>query len=133
MSEETLYLDASALAKLVLSESESQALLDRVRGARLLTSVIGEVETRRALRLAGGEEALLDDALTGVTRIEIGNAIRRDAGTVEPARLRTLDAIHLATALLLKPELTAFVVYDRRLADAASALGLPVVSPGAAA
>ncbi|MEA2549919.1 MAG: uncharacterized protein QOE42_2517, partial [Chloroflexota bacterium] len=61
--------------------------------------------------------------------IEIGPSIADPAGIVGPPTLRTLDAIHLATALALQPDLDGFATYDDRLAAAARGLGLPVVSP----
>ena len=67
----------------------------------------------------------LDPAIAGVAA-----AIAGVAAAIAPSAIRTLDAIHLATALALMPELDAFVTYDDRLADAARALGLPVVRPG---
>lgn len=56
-------------------------------------------------------------------------AIARAAGDLAPFSLRTLDAIHLASALARGPELDAFLTYDDRLAEAARSLGLPVVRP----
>lgn len=73
-------------------------------------------------------EAPLREALAGVSYIALDDRVRRLAATVEPARLRSLDAIHLATALLVDG-IDEFVSYDRRLADAARDRGLNVVSP----
>jgi len=140
MSAETrraLYLDASALVKLVLPEAESAALVASLAdGPELITSTVGAIETRRALLAAGDDEELADAAeevLGAVTLVGITEPIRRTAGTLRPAGLRTLDAIHLATALSFGAELEAFVAYDRRLAAAAVVAGLEVRAPGTAA
>ena len=132
-----LYLDASALVKLVLPEAESAALVAALAGGpRLITSAVGAIETRRALLAASDDPELAEKAeevLTAVTLVGITEPIRWTAGMLRPAALRTLDAIHLATALSFGAELEAFVVYDRRLAEAALAAGLEVRAPGAAA
>lgn len=67
--------------------------------------------------------------LRSFTILEIDDTVSNAASTIGPRTLRTLDAIHLATALALGSELDAFVTYDDRLAAAASAVGLPVVRP----
>lgn len=140
MSAETrraLYLDASALVKLVLPEAESAALVASLAdGPELITSTVGAIETRRALLAAGDDQELADAAeevLGSVTLVGITEPIRRTAGTLRPAGLRTFDAIHLATALSFGAELEAFVAYDRRLAEAAVVAGLEVRAPGTAA
>lgn len=68
--------------------------------------------------------------MTRATLLAIVDDIIRSAASMEPARLRSLDAIHLATALMLEPELTAVVTYDTRMQEAAAALGMPVAAPG---
>ena len=132
----SLYLDASALVKLVLPEAESEALVAALAGGyELITSTVGAIETRRAVLTAGDDESLAEEAeevLRAVTLVGITEPIRHTAGTLRPALLRTLDAIHLATALSFGAELEAFVAYDRRLAGAALAAGLDVRAPGAA-
>ncbi len=67
--------------------------------------------------------------MRSVDSVDMHPAIVRHAAQVGPVSLRTNDAIHLATALAMVPELDAFVTYDDRLADAARTLGLPVVRP----
>ena len=136
MSRRTLYLDSSALVKLIRDEAETEALEAEIGDERIATSLVGSIELRRALErepqegTAAARWAYLHERLDVIA---VTRATGEQAGTVPPPLLRTLDAIHLATALVLKPELDAFVVYDRRLAAAAAALGLPVSSPGAAA
>ncbi len=130
----TCYLDASALVKLATPEAETDALraeLDTY-DARL-TSRLATVEVARALRRRGPASARLGDAIaeafTGLGIIELDRAIAEPAGRIDPPSLRSLDAIHLASALALGSELGAVVTYDSRLADAARAAGLEVIAP----
>ncbi len=124
------YADASALAKLILTEPASEAFHRwYVEAERVATSRIGIVETDRASRRRPHDADRREFILRDVDVMEIDPAIARAAGAVQPPALRTLDAIHLASALSLGPELDAFVTYDDRLADAARMLGLPVVRP----
>jgi predicted nucleic acid-binding protein len=125
----TAYLDASALVKLALKESESaavQSFIDQMD--EVLTSRIGIIETRRAVTRSVGSDTAADVPLSSVAAIELDAPIAATAALLGPAALRTLDAIHIATALTLY-HLDAFVTYDDRLADAAQSLGLPVASP----
>ena len=126
------YLDASGLVKLVLDEEHSYATLLFVSDAgRNVTSRVGAVETVRAcLRRAEGYDAeRLGAVLADVEIVELDRSTGDRAAYLRPPGLRTLDAVHLATALELAGDLGAFVTYDERLADAARTLGLPVVSP----
>ena len=124
------YVDPSALTKLVLDEAESLAMRRwYVDHERVLCSRIGVVETRRAVARSQHEPEHLDVIMRSVELVEFDAEIARLAVTVGPPSLRTLDAIHLASALALGPEMDAFVTYDDRLAEAARALGLPVVRP----
>lgn len=131
-----IYLDTAALMKLVRRESESDALadwLDARPDAVWLTSVLTEVELPRALRRV--EPALLPEVpalLERTARYEIDRTVRATAANYEVDTLRSLDAIHLATAqVVLGTRISAFVTYDRRLLDAAGNAGMPVASPGA--
>ena len=124
------YADASALVKLVVDEAESARVFRwYVEVDRVATSRIGVVETIRASARREHDAGYRDRVLEGVEIVEIDPAIARVAASLGPPLLRTLDAIHLATALALGPELDAFVTYDDRLAEAARSLGLPVVQP----
>lgn len=132
-----VYLDASALVKLVLPESESGALASTLAPVpEVVTSVLGAIELRRAVALAtSGNQADLtraDALLEAVTVVAITDPIRALAASLEPFRLRTLDAVHLATALILRPRVEGFVAYDRRLVQAAREAGLRVLAPGSA-
>ncbi len=125
----TAYLDASALVKLAIDEPESKAVESFIDGFdEIVTSRVGLVETRRAVARSTGSDRPTDEPLASVGSIELDAAIAASAAILEPATLRTLDAIHLATALALY-HLDAFVTYDARSAEAARSLGLPVASP----
>ena len=128
------YLDASALAKLATPEAETNALraaLDTY-DARV-TSRLAIVEVARALLRRGVASAALVDAVaeafTGLAIMEMDAATAESAARIGPSTLRSLDAIHLASALALGTELKGMVTYDARLADAARAAGLEVVAP----
>jgi uncharacterized protein len=131
-----IYLDTTALVKLVRREVASDALVDWIGdrpGELLVSSTLAEVELPRALRRT--EPALLAavPALLGrIAVYEIDDLVRATAAAYDDPSIRSLDAIHLATAdAVLGDDLTAFVSYDRRLLAAATALGLPTTSPGA--
>ena len=124
------YVDASALVKLVVVETESLQMLHwYVESERVITSRVGIVETRRAADRHPHDPDELRSLLTSVEVIELDQRVADRAASVGPMLLRALDAIHLATALELRESLGAFVTYDDRLADAARAVGLPVVRP----
>jgi predicted nucleic acid-binding protein len=124
------YVDASAIVKLMLVEPESRAFLRwYVEAERVATSRVGLVETARAARRAPHDPVALERVLRELEVVELDPVIAGAAGTVGPTAVRTLDAIHLATGLVLLPDLDAFVTYDDRMADAARAIGLPVVRP----
>ncbi len=128
------YLDASALVKLATPEPETEAL--RAHCARCETRVssrLATLEVMRALQRRGVESAALADAVglafTGLAFVELDEAIAERASRLGPPTLRSLDAIHLASALALADELDALITYDAGLADAARAAGLEVVAP----
>lgn len=126
------YIDTSALVKLVVHEAETAALrswfAQTERGA--VSSDLARAELMRAVRRASPQRVVVARAaLDSLTLIEATTAIFESAGRLEPPLLRTLDALHLATALDLGDELQGFVTYDERLADAARAHGLAVVAP----
>jgi predicted nucleic acid-binding protein len=130
-----IYLDASALVKLVLPESESSALLNLIEGAELLvSSVVAAVEVLRAARRVGDEHGMVvgrsEEVIDGVELLWLDSGIVSTASQLLPPTLRVLDAIHLASALSIGNDLTGFVVYHRRLQEAAVSHGLPVLAPG---
>ncbi|MCJ1680633.1 type II toxin-antitoxin system VapC family toxin [Streptomyces sp. APSN-46.1] len=128
-----IYLDSAAVVKLVHAESESQALrdwLDERAETGWVSSVLVEVESFRALaRYAPQSAVRLHLVLDLIDLVDLDPSIRILAETVRPATVRSLDAIHLATALSLGARLTSFVTYDKRLADAARDAGLAVDAP----
>jgi uncharacterized protein len=131
-----IYLDSAAIVKLAHAEAESGALrdwLDQRAELGWVSSVLAEVESFRALArhapVAGGR---LDSVLDLIDLVDLDASIRLTAPAVVPASVRSLDAIHLATALHLGPRLTTFVTYDRRLADAVAAARLPIAMPAGA-
>lgn len=128
-----IYLDSAAIVKLVHAESESQALrdwLDERAEVGWISSVLAEIESSRALaRHAPAAVARLHLVLDLVDLIGLDAGTRILAQTVKPPTVRSLDAIHLATALGVEPRLTSFVTYDKRLADAARVAGLTVDAP----
>ncbi len=124
------YIDASALVKLVVPESESvQMLRWYVEADRVVTSRVGVVETRRAAARHRHDPDGLRSLLASVEVVELDQRVADRAASVGPMLLHALDAIHLAAALELGDILGAFVTYDDRLAEAARAVGLPVVRP----
>ncbi len=128
-----IYLDSAAVVKLVHAESESQALrdwLDERADIGWTSSTLVEVESFRALaRYAPEAVTRLHPVLDLIELVNLDSSIRILAQTLKPATVRSLDAIHLGTALSLRPRLTSFVTYDKRLADAAAAAGLSVEMP----
>lgn len=125
------YLDASALVKLSLEEDHSAALRNATRGwSRLVSSRLAVVEVLRAARRRDpASEPTAREVLAHAALVVPSDGILYAATTLRPLDLRSLDAIHLATALRLGPALAAFVSYDERQLEAAAALGLPVASP----
>jgi predicted nucleic acid-binding protein len=129
-----VYLDASAIVKLLVEEAGSADLARYLAGrGTCITSRISGVEVRRAVARSGGtvDAGRVDALFAALASRELDASLAAAAGRLAPPGLRTLDAIHLATALELGFELEAFVTYDQRLAEAAAAAGLPTVSPGA--
>jgi predicted nucleic acid-binding protein len=125
-----LYLDTSALVKLVQREPETEALLAELgHWPALATSVIGEVELRRVVRRAGLSPHQAEGVLAQVNLVAFDDVVRERAPLVGDPLLRTLDAIHLATALSLAGDLGGFACYDARLAAAARGEAVTVVAP----
>jgi uncharacterized protein len=130
-----LYLDSSALVKLVQQEAQSTALrqyLRRHRGDGRVTSALARVEVVRAVS-GGGARAIghARRTLARVDQINLDRSLLDEAATLAPSTvLRSLDAIHLASARLLGSDLRAVVTYDERMVAVASDLRLPVEMPG---
>lgn len=125
-----VYLDSSALTKLVIDEPESATLQTVLQGRSLMTSRIAVVEVSKSVARSN---PIADPSkiLALVTLLELDAAVASVAATTGGARLRALDAIHVATALIVGAELESFITYDARQSEAASAAGLHVIAPGA--
>lgn len=124
------FLDTSAIVKLLVHEPESAALIDFLDGRTEVEACeLAIVELGRAVRraLPAVDE---DDILEALVLHRVTPDVLRRAARLTPASLRTLDAIHLASALGASDGDTEFVTYDDRLAQAARAHGLRVVQPG---
>ena len=128
-----IYLDTSALLKLVFDEDESAALrhwLEALPAAELTTSDLTRVEVARAChRVDVAHVPLAQSVLEHLDLVPLDRALLDAAADLPARHLRSLDALHLATALSLGDALDVFVAYDARLLEAASAAGLPVASP----
>jgi len=132
MTGKAAYLDTSAFVKLLVTEPESAALRTRLqRWPDRVSAALLRTETVRALRRQGND-ALIGKArrlFGGLVLIRIDEPLLDRAGDLEPAELRSLDAVHLAAALSIGPDLGVLITYDIRLRDAAAAQGLDVESP----
>jgi predicted nucleic acid-binding protein len=136
-----VYLDSSALIKRVVIEPESDELVEELdrqyhSGAVLTSSTLAWIEVARALRSRLGSSYAkvgpeVDAAMSGVVGHPMGGEVVSLSRRLDPDLLRSLDAIHLATALLRDADL--LITYDERLAAAARHHGLPVAAPGCAA
>jgi uncharacterized protein len=124
------YLDTSAFLKLIVDEESSSAMRnwytanDQVWSSQLLYT-----EALRAAQRLQIDLQLVQEALDTVTLILPSAATYTSAGRLEPHRLRSLDALHLASAIEIGSDLDGIVVYDQRLADAARDTSIEVVSP----
>ena len=127
-----VYLDSSALVKVIVAEAETDALLAYLRSHPVqVTSRIATVEVARAVARQGAvDPARASAVLEQVTLIEVDAEVADRAGALAPVSLRSLDAIHLATAIGLRRELDAVITYDARLAAGADLHGLRVATPG---
>lgn len=127
-----LYLDSSAFVKLAVEEPETAALRRFLanRTSRRVSSALLRVESLRAVRHLGADAlATVREGLRRVDLVGIDDRILDAAGTLEPGVLRTLDAIHVATAMAVGDDLEAIVTYDERMVEAARLLGLPAATP----
>ena len=130
MDRSVAYVDASAFVKLVVPERESHALAAATHAWQFASSVLLEVEAVRAVRRRLPDRAAaVRNLLRDVELVELGAEIRLAAATVPDPHLRSLDAIHLATALSLGEHCATVFTYDDRLISAARAHGLTVTVP----
>jgi predicted nucleic acid-binding protein len=128
-----LYLDSSAIVKLVAAEPETGALVEALRSdPDTISSALARVEVMRAVMRAGGSSdraGRASEVLDRIALVPIDAETLGRAATLEPRDLRSLDAIHLATALLLRQDIAGLVTYDARLAGAVAAAGIAVLAP----
>jgi predicted nucleic acid-binding protein len=131
-----IYLDSSALVKLALTGPESAELahwLTERADQPLVSSALLRAEVPRAVWQA--EPGALPrgyKVIKRIAQVALSADVLDDSATVPPQELSPAQAIHLASALAVKRDLTAFVTYDERLLSAAQDAGLPVASPGSA-
>jgi predicted nucleic acid-binding protein len=125
------YLDSSAIVKLAIEEEETRPLRVALRQwPRRVSSRLAAVEVLRAVRRRDrAAEALARRVLARIALMRIGDRVLLAAAALDPPALRSVDAIHLASALRLRGAIAAFVSYDERQLEAARALGLPVEWP----
>lgn len=131
MTEGSWYADTSALMKLVRAEAHSTAMGRWIRRRSLVTSVLTEIELARAAARALGPVGLdrADVVLRDVDTTPLRREIVEDARRIEPVLLRSLDAVHLASAMALEDHLAGIVAYDERLLEAAKGYGIKTASP----
>jgi predicted nucleic acid-binding protein len=131
MSDRYVYLDTSAFMKLIAPEAETVAMQRYLvsRSLRVSSALLRTEALRAAMRLSEDHVAKVRRQLRNVALLDIGREMLEQAGSLMPADLRSLDAIHLAAALSLGDELGDVVTYDARMRSAATAQGLSVVSP----
>lgn len=125
------YLDSSAIVKLAVREAESVALRRYLRRRRpLVSSSLARTEVLRAL-LPAGDQAIGAGrkVLARLDLVRINNLVLDAAAALLPVETRSLDAIHLATAALLRADLSTLITYDDRMAEAAKRLGHRVAAP----
>jgi predicted nucleic acid-binding protein len=129
-AERVTYLDSSAIVKLALNEPESRALRQYLRRRTpLVSSALARVEVTRALLPLGAPAIARGRAvLDRIALVRITDRVVRTAAELLPAELRSLEALHLATADGLGDQLARIVTYDQRLAAAAEAMGWTVVA-----
>lgn len=129
--EAAVYLDSSALVKLVVQEAESAALAGHLRERRSRAScALARVEVIRAVR-SHGQPAInrARRLLERISLLRLDDVLLDHAAALDEATLRSLDAVHLAAARTLGDGLAEVITYDRRMADAAGRVGLPVLAP----
>ena len=125
------YVDSSAIVKLAVAEPESTALRQYLSRRRpLVSSTLAQIEVARALMPSGPEAVARGEfVLRRIQLLRVNDRVLTEAGQMTPTELRSLDAIHLASAHQLGPSVRQIVTYDERMADAAEAGGWAVSSP----
>ena len=128
-----IYLDTSAFLKTVTSERESGALGEYLAGfgsPRFVSSALLAAESRRSiLRAVPADLPRVDLELLDVIQVDVSGTVLETASRLPDPLLRTVDAIHIATALLIRDDVDVLVSYDHRMLEAAKAHGLPTAAP----
>jgi len=127
-----VYADTSALVKFILPEAESDALDQWYHGneIQLLSADLTRTELMRAVRRRNPQHVtLVSEMLVRIGFISLDHSVYDEAGEMPPIELRSLDAIHLAAARLVKSQIAGMLTYDDRLAEAARAIGIRTFSP----
>ncbi len=132
MAISAVYLDSSALVKLAVQEPESDALRAYLRRRKhtWVTSALAKTEVLRAL-IGAGDDAVASGrgVLARCELVRVNDRVLNAAATLLPAEVRSLDAIHLATAQRIRGEISEVITYDDRMATAARSLGLRTSAP----
>jgi len=125
------YVDSSAIVKLAVAEPESTALRQYLSRRRpLVSSTLAQIEVARALMPSGPEAVARGEfVLRRIQLLRVNDRVLTEAGQITPTELRSLDAIHLASARQLGASVRQIVTYDERMAEAAKACGWAVSSP----
>lgn len=125
------YVDSSAIVKLAVAEPESAALRQYLSRRRpLVSSTLAQTEVARALMPSGPEAVARGEfVLRRIQLLRVNDRVLTEAGQITPTELRSLDAIHLASARQLGASVRQIVTYDERMAEAAKACGWAVSSP----
>jgi len=125
-----IYLDTSAIAKLFIAESETKALR-RYLGGDLITSSISRLDVKRVIDR--DPEVFMEPGLQVLNNFQFVESDESVFAIAESFRmmpyLRSLDALHLASALTIKPLVSEFITYDKQLARAAELMGFEVAAP----
>ncbi|WP_326798431.1 type II toxin-antitoxin system VapC family toxin [Streptomyces sp. NBC_01808] len=127
-----IYLDASAVITLIAGRrhaAELRGYLEAKPAAPLATSTIGFVETVRTLDRMGSFPTAMQDLMRDLTEVLVTEEVRDLAGLL-PGRVRTLDAVHVASAQTIGPALDSLISYDKRMLEVAREVGLPTAAPG---
>jgi predicted nucleic acid-binding protein len=127
-----IYLDASALVTLISRRAPARELQEYLATKPAMpmgTSTVGFVEAARALDQIGDYPAIMQDLLAEFSEILVTDEVR-DAAARLPAGVRTLDAVHIASAQMIGDVLEVLITYDKRMLEVARLVGIPAEAPG---
>jgi predicted nucleic acid-binding protein len=129
-----IYLDASALVTLISGRPYAHELREFLSGKPAMpmaTSTLGFIETVRTLDQVGNYPTVMQDLVRTFTEILLTEEVR-DAAALLPGGVRTLDAVHIASAQIIGEPLEVLVTYDKRMLEVARSIGIPAEAPGLA-